>query len=73
MIENEAEKTAEFERACGSVDKAFRLLRLYRDTSEPSAYERLYKAPSKREKFIKRATSEGYSKRAINLFFQLQD
>ena len=69
---DEQEKTDAFERACGSVDKAFRLLRIYRDTSEPSAYDKLYKAPSKREKFIKRAKQEGYSQKAINLFLELQ-
>lgn len=72
MVENEAELTAEYEHACGGVDLAFRLLNLYRSVSEPSAYDKLYGAPSKREKFIKRATQEGWSKKAINLLLKLQ-
>jgi hypothetical protein len=70
---NEQELTTEYEQACGGPDRAFRLLNLYRSCTEPSDYDRVFrKAPSAREKFIKRATQEGWSKKAINLLLRLQ-
>lgn len=73
MIQNEAELTAEYERACGGPDKAFRLLRLYQSCTEPSDYDRVFrKAPSAKEKFKQRAKQEGWSQKAINLLLKLQ-
>lgn len=70
---DEAEVTAEYEQACGGPDRAFRLLNLYRSCTEPSAYDKVFnKAPSAREKFVKRATAEGWSKKCINLLLKLQ-
>lgn len=70
---DEAALTAQYEDECGGPDRAFRLLRLFQSCTEPSAYDKLYhKAPSAREKFVKRATAEGWSKKAINLLLELQ-
>jgi hypothetical protein len=65
---DEQEATDKLEELVGSVDKCFRLMRLYQSCEQSASGNRftLTKLPSTEERFRKRAKEEGYSQEAIN-------
>lgn len=64
----EQEATDKLETLVGSVDKCFRLMRLYRSCEQSASGNAftLHKLPTTEERFRKRAAEEGYSVKAIN-------
>lgn len=65
---DEQEATDKLEELVGSVDKCFRLMRLYEACVQAASGNRftLTKLPTAEERFRKRAKEEGYSQAAIN-------
>jgi len=65
---DEQEATDKHEELCGSIERAFRMMNLYRSCQEAASGNAftLRKLPSTEERFRKRATEEGYSVKAIN-------
>ncbi len=71
---NEQEQTAEFETLCGSVERAQRLFRIYKDSrGYGNAYDmRTGRGKTKEQVFIKRATDEGFTTEQCYALLRLQ-
>jgi hypothetical protein len=63
----EQEATDKLEELVGSVDKCFRLMRIYQNCVQSASGNKftLQRLPSTEERFRKRAIEEGYSKVAV--------
>lgn len=70
----EMRKNVRLEKLCGSIDRAFRLMNLWQGTCQDCSGWR-YTLGAKDNTvptFKKRATDQGYSTEAINLFLEIQ-
>jgi len=68
QVVDEQEATDLLETLCRSIDRAFRLMRLYRDCQQAASGNKftLSRLPTTEERFRKRAKEDGYSTEAID-------
>lgn len=73
---NEEELNMAVERACGSIDRSFRLMRIWEETSNPVGgtfpMTPKEKAAKRLAKFKNKAKNNGYSETAIQAYLRLQ-
>lgn len=65
---DEQQATDLHEEYCGSIERAFRLMNIYREAQQAASGNQftLRKLPSTEERFRSRAKADGYSDKAIN-------
>lgn len=74
-MKNEQEQHQAFENLCGGPDKAFRLMRIWEETSNPVGGTFILSPQEKEAKrlqnFKNRATANGFSTKQINAYLEL--